>query len=177
MRLHQSTTRTRTRGLSLIDIMMTMAILAVVAAIVVPMSAGNDRVRVRAALNLMISDIEFAQSMTISFPKDPTIIVFTPADDSYFLARESDDSTPLSRLDNGEPYFVRMGEGRAFAAEDVDLTVDGVPGNQLAFSPHGGLASLSAMPVITFSIGSGAGATEAELHIDAMTGTITEIVP
>ena len=65
-------------GFTLIDLMVTIAVLAVAAAVIVPGVSNNDRLRLMAAANVMTSDLELAQVMTISFPNDPIVVRFDP---------------------------------------------------------------------------------------------------
>src|SRR5262245_48745623 len=90
----------RRRGFTLIDLMVTIAVLAVAAAVIIPGVSNNDRLRLMAAANVMTSDIELAQVMTISFPNDPIVVRFDPDNATYWLARPADPDTPISREDN-----------------------------------------------------------------------------
>jgi len=164
---------TRRHAFSLIDLLMTMTVLAIVTAIAIPALKDNHRLRIRGASAIIASDIEFAQSNSIAFPNDPVMIVFDPGTASYHLALASDPDTPLNRPDTGEPYVVALGSGRARVAESVTFTLAGVTDNRIAFSPHGGMESFTSTPRISLSHPNYNDA-RLRLTIDPMTGTITE---
>lgn len=162
------------RGFSLIDTMMAVVILAIVVAVALPALNNNDRLRIRAAAAILTSDIEFAQSMTIAYPNDPVVLVFTPSTQTYYLAHESDTSTPLTRPDTGEVYVVTLGDGRARVAAGVEFQLGGMPDNQMTFDPVGGLKSHTSSPRIRLLTSTDPGSPSVFVVIDSMTGTITE---
>lgn len=174
----QRTDRLRSRrargGISLIDMLMTIAVLAIVAAVAVPALNDSHRLRVRGAASILASDIEFAQSMSVAYPNDPIVIVFDTNDNSYHLARSSDPQTPLQRSDSGEPYVVTFGSGRARTAQNVTYTLDNVTDDEIAFSPHGGLESFNQRPRINLRHTQATDLPDLRMVIDPMTGTITE---
>lgn len=170
--VHSDRPRQR-RGLSLIDMMMAVAVLAIVAAIALP-ALNDDRLRIRGAAAILTSDIEFAQSMTIAFPNDPVVLVFTVASQRYHLARESDLSTPLTRPDTGEVYVVTMGEGRARVAGGVQFQLVNMPVSRMTFDPVGGLKYYTSSPGIRLRTSTDPGSPSILIEVDYMTGTITE---
>lgn len=158
------------RGFTLLEMLLTITILATLAAVAIPMVAGTDVVRVRAATDLLISDIELAQILNISYPNDPVVVRFDVEANEYWLAYASSPGTPLNREDTGEPYLVQMGIGRASAAEGVVLNVLSMTNNEIAFNPQGGLTDFSATPVIQLTLAGEAIA----ITIAPTTGTIFE---
>lgn len=161
------------RGITLIDMLMTIAILAVVAAVAVPALSGNDQLRIRAAGDILQSDIEFAQTMTIAHPADPVVLLVVPAQGQWYLAHESDTSTPLVRPDTGEPYVVTLGEGRARMATGVGIQTTNMPVNQMTFDPVGGLKYHTSSPELRLSMSGVASSPRLRLAVHHMTGTIT----
>jgi Tfp pilus assembly protein FimT len=172
-RSHPIRSSSRSRGVSLIDVLTTIAVLAVVAAVAVPAVSDNHRLRMRGAAAILASDIEFAQTMTIAFPNDPVVMVFQPDSGSYHLALASNPNDPLTRPDTGEKYVTEFGAGRASAAMNVTFTVGGMSSNHIAFSPHGGLESFADVPWIRLQHSS-SNTSALRVSIDPMTGTITE---
>ncbi len=157
------------RAFTLIDMMMTLTIIATAAVIVVPMMSDDGQLRVTAAANVLRSDIELAQVMTIAHPARPVIVRFAPRSNSYWLAYEDTPDTPLVR-ENGETYHVTFGVGRARTAKDVSMSLQSMPDNRLTFNAHGGLTNLNAQPEIHLQHNS----TALKLTISPSTGSIAE---
>ena len=63
-------------GFSLVEVMVVLTIMATVAVLVLPEGSGEDRLRVMGAADIIASDIELAQVMTISYPDEPVIVKF-----------------------------------------------------------------------------------------------------
>jgi len=162
--------RTATRGFTLLEMLLTVSILATLTALAVPLMADSDRVRVRAAVDVLISDLELAQIMNISFPADPVVVRFDPAGSRYWIADADTPNTPINREDTGEPYLVELGVGRAAMAEGVTLQIADMSGNQVVFNSQGGLNNFSAAPIMTLSIEG----ESISISIAATTGSIFE---
>ncbi len=162
--------RTTDRGFTLLEMLLTVSILATLAALAVPLMADTDRVRVRAAVDVLISDLELAQVMNISFPDDPVVVRFDPSGSRYWLADADTPGTPINREDTGEPYLVELGVGRGAMAEGVTLQIADMSGDQVAFNSQGGLTSFSAAPIMTLAIEG----ESISISIAATTGTIFE---
>ncbi len=149
--------------------MVTMTIMVVAAAMVLPRMVETGQVRLMAASRLLASDIEMAQVMTITRPNEPVVVRFDGTDPRYWLAYADDTETPLSPSE-GQIYEIEFGIGRGRAADGVSIGVSGMPGNMLAFNAQGGLDDPTAQPVITLTHGS----RWVRLDIAPTTGTITE---
>jgi prepilin-type N-terminal cleavage/methylation domain-containing protein len=154
---------------TLIELLVAITLIAVIAVLVTPRFRDDHRLRLIAASNVVISDIEYAQTMCISHPDDPVVVTFDPGAASYWLAYAYDPATPLTREDTGEPYLVEFGQGRAASVVDVALAVSGLTDDILAFDSLGALADLGASPVITVTRGN----EWLQLTISS-TGTIVE---
>ncbi len=159
-----------THGFTLIDLLVTITIIAVVAAIVVPALMDQDRSRLMAGAVLLASDLELAQVMTISNPRQPVVVRFKPAEAKYWLAYAATPCVPIPRNESGEPYLVIFGQGRASTAAGVSMSVDQIAGDTLTFLPQGGLADFTAQPTITLTIDE----RWVTLAIAPTTGTISE---
>ncbi len=160
----------RRDGFTLIELMVVLAIAAVLATMVLPMMRNDERINVIAMASLVRSDIEFAQSISISQPNNPAVVKFNADDASYFVAYASDPDTPITRADNGEVYEVRFGYGRAVAGDGVSISITGADDDAIAFDSHGGLVDFTQTPVITIT----AGQEWFTLTISPATGSITE---
>lgn len=161
------------RGFTLLELMVCVTILAVAAVVVTPMFRDGDRLQVVAAARILASDIELAQVMTISFPDQPVVVRFEPAESMYWLAYSFDPETPIYRAGTEEFYLVRMGVGRASAAAGVTMALEEIDDNTLAFNPQGGLMDFTAAPGIELSR---TGST-IRLAIAPTTGRISEVNP
>ena len=72
---HSSRRLRRPVGFTLLEMLITVTILAVVASLAAPMFSDDDRLRLMAAGGVLSSDIELAQVMTISYPDQPVVAV------------------------------------------------------------------------------------------------------
>ena len=146
--------RASRRAFTLLDIFVTMAVMLLVAALVLPGSAvGSDaQTRLLAAGTIIASDLEYAQVHNITYPDNPVVVRFDATENRYWLAFASDIDTPMPRPDNGDPYDVRLGVGRAAAAAGASLTLADIPSDTLQFNAHGGIDGLISSPVITLDI-------------------------
>ncbi len=159
-------------GFTLIEVLLVIAIFAMLAAIVIPMGHDEHRMRLRAGMAVLASDIELAQVMSVSAPKDPVVVRFDPDTSSYWLARLDDPDEPLMRGETNEPYRVVMGQGRAAGAIGVEMIVVGLQDNTLQFNAHGGLADLHASPRISLQVQDGSSRAGITAEIAGTTGRL-----
>ncbi len=162
---------TARRGFTLVELMMTITIIIVAGALVMPKLSDNKQLRLVAAASILTSDIELAQVMTISHPADAVVVRFDPANDQYWLAYADVPDTPIPRSDNGRPYLIVFGQDRARSAVGVSVSLTEVSNNTLAFDAQGGVADIPAQPVIRLSLGT----RFIDLQIASTTGTITQL--
>ena len=155
---------------TLVEMLVTIAILALLAASVAPMFNDERGLRVVAAARILSSDLELAQVLTISKPSEAVVVRFDSAKNTYWLAYAYDTETPLPRPDNGEPYLVELGVGRARSALGVSLAVDGMTDDKIEFESSGALVDFATAPMIELS----SGAHCITLSIAPMTGSILE---
>jgi prepilin-type N-terminal cleavage/methylation domain-containing protein len=158
------------RAFTLLELVVVMVIVATVASMVLPTMSDDRRLRLIAASSLISSDIELAQVMTISHPDEPIVVRFDPSASTYWLALEATPDTPISRDDNGQPYTVTFGSGRAGGAAGVTFTIDEMDDNTLGFNAQGGVADFMSEPKVLLD----ADGLQVQLAISAMTATITE---
>jgi Tfp pilus assembly protein FimT len=150
--------------------LITITIIATIAMIVAPSLTDDTRLRLMSASGVLISDIELAQVMTISHPDEPIVVRFDPTKDEYWLAYADTPATPMLRADNGEPYRLKLGEGRMLTAGTATLTVSDMTANTLEFNAQGGLEDFSATPQITISLDG----EWVRLDVAPTTGSVTE---
>ncbi len=169
--IDSSRSNTVRRGFTLMELMMTITIIIVAGALVMPKLSDDTQLRLVAAASILTSDIELAQVMTISHPADAVVVQFDPDNDQYWLAYADVPDTPIPRPDNGRPYLIVFGQDRARSAAGVSLSLTEVTDNTLAFDAQGGVADISARPVIRLSLGT----RFIDLQIASTTGTITQV--
>lgn len=128
-----SVTPTR-RGITLVELLATIAVITMVGVMVIPMLDDNAGARLAAAMTVLKDDLEQARHRTITDPARPVSLVLDEDGRGWTLA-EGSEQRPISRHD-GRPWSVRFGEG--IAASLVDLRVerdDG--GDRVAFDGEG----------------------------------------
>ncbi len=157
-------------GFTLIDLMVTLTIIAVMAAVLLPRMDDGGRLRLMAGSRLLASDIEMAQIMTISSPANPIVVKFGPSLDTYWLAAASDPDTPILRPGATQVYKVVFGVGRGRTAKDVTMALTDVTGGTLIFNEQGGILDPTLEPMIKLMHGS----RWITLTVSTMTGTISE---
>jgi len=157
-------------GFTLIDLMVTLTIIAVMAAVLIPRMDDGGRLNLMAGARLLASDIEMAQIMTISNPAAPIVVKFDPAFGTYWLAAAADPDNPILRPGATQLYKVVFGQGRGRTAKDVTLALTDVTDNTLAFNEQGGILDPTVEPQIKLMQGS----RWITLTVSTMTGTISE---
>lgn len=157
-------------GFTLIDLLVTMTIIAVMAAVLLPRMNTNGRLRLMAGSRILASDIEMAQIMTISNPAKPIVVKFDPAQSTYWLATSADPDTPIHRPGAAQPYKVVFGSGRGRTAKDVTFALTDLDENTLTFNEQGGILDPTTEPQIKLMQGS----RWITLSVSTMTGSISE---
>jgi Tfp pilus assembly protein FimT len=157
-------------GFTLIDLMVTLTVIVVVAAMVIPRFRDDTRLRLIAASHVLASDIELAQTLTIANPVDPTVVRFKPGTGEYWLAYADTPDDPIDRADVPGGYRVVFGQGEAASAAGVTIAVTDIGDDTLAFNAQGGIEDLTAEPIVSLHLGP----RWIKLAISPTTGTITE---
>jgi hypothetical protein len=148
----------------------TVALVAIVAASVLPALSDDTRLRLMAASAVIASDIELAQTMTISQPDDAVVVRFAANKNSYWIAPATDTETPITREVSGEPYEIELGKGRASSADGVTFVLHDMGTDMLEFNAQGGLRSFVNTPVVELRLGT----QKVSLSVNPTTGSITE---
>jgi len=157
------------RAFTLLELLIVIAIVAMTAALALPSLTNDSRLRVMAAADLMSSDIEFAQAMSVGDPANPMAVRLDPDSDTYWVALAAEPETPITRDDTGEPYIVTLGEGRAAPAAGVTFTLSNLSSQIIEFDAYGTVSGDGSNPVIQLSMG---GET-ITLTVSAATGSIS----
>lgn len=133
---------------TIVDAMMTVAVLAMLAVLVLPTMGDEQRSRVSAAARILTSDLEYARALSIASPRDPVVFRIDPADNKYWIARVADPDVPINRPDTNEPYEVTLGLGRARAAAGIRIAPVASSDESIEFDAFGGIAGIGASPTL-----------------------------
>lgn len=157
------------RGITFIDTMMAVALLAVLVLIALPAIGPDQPLRVISAATVLASDIEFAQSASLASPSDPVVVRFDQDGGRYWLALASSPETPIPRPGRpaGTPYLVQFGAGDALYLAGVSCATANIQDGLLAFDAFGRLDQLGDASV-TLSNESGS----ATVRVSASTGSV-----
>jgi Tfp pilus assembly protein FimT len=150
--------------------LVTVALVAIVSAAVLPALSDDTRLRLMAASAVIASDIELAQTMTISRPDDAVVVRFDADKSTYWIAPAGDTETPITREASGEPYEIQLGKGRASSADGVTFVLHDMGTNMLEFNAQGGLKSFINTPIVELQLGN----QKVSLSVNPTTGSITE---
>lgn len=113
--------RESTRGIcsrsafSLVELLIVILVIAICAAVVVPMAAGTDDLQVVSAARIVASDLQYAQNAAIS-SQQPVTVIFTPATETYSL---SNASGPLIHPMTKEAWTVNLADQSGFDKVDM----------------------------------------------------------
>jgi len=156
------------RAFTLVDMLVTVAIMAVVAAVVLPAMAPDSGARLRGGAMMLVSDIEYAQSVCLAEPSDPVIVRFGSDGATYWLARESEPTEPIAYPGTTEQYLVRFGAGRAALLADSWFGTDGLVNSAIVFDEFGRLQALNNAVIALTN-----GALTVTIRVDSGSGAIT----
>jgi len=131
----------RRRAFTLVEILITVSIMAIVVAVAIPGLSSNDGARLHGALNMVASDIEFAQSIALADPNDPGVFKASADGTGYWVATSSDPNTPVLSEYSNEPRSVTFGAGVAAGFEGVTVTVEQLD-REIQFDGFGRLAEM-----------------------------------
>ncbi|MCB9858091.1 MAG: prepilin-type N-terminal cleavage/methylation domain-containing protein [Phycisphaerales bacterium] len=106
------------RGFTLIEVMMVVVVAAILFIAAMPDSDAADTQRGQNFAMQLESDVAYAQSMSISNPVDPIVLRVDPVSNTYWLARQSDTSTPIVNERTGDAHLVTAGDD-AYAGVDI----------------------------------------------------------
>jgi prepilin-type N-terminal cleavage/methylation domain-containing protein len=159
-------------GFTMIELLIVVAILAIAAAIVVPMASSAGSMQLRAAGNMVAADLEYAKSMSISRGQKYAV-VFDKTNESYQVNDEG--GTMITHPITHGWYTVSFrNDGRLSQVDIVDVSFDSK--NTVSFdylgSPYGG-AGGSATPLNSGVITLRAGGITRTVNVAPVTGYIS----
>ncbi len=135
------------RGFTFIEIMITLVVLAISSTIVVSMYSGNNMTKLRAAAQMLASDLAYAQIASVTHEDKITgganhrIVVLDPDNNRYYIAINSEPDTPIDYpLNPSALYETVFGRGRADHLTNITISNFDFDGdNILEFGPYGEL--------------------------------------
>lgn len=167
---HNRTLRQVRQAFTLIELMVVIVILAVAAAIVVPMASSATTMQLRAAVNMVAADLEYAKSMAISRGQMYSVVFDTVAE-SYQIQDQSGNviQHPVKK---GFTYVINFrNDSRLGQVSIVSASFDA--GNQVKFdylgSPFNGTGSALNSGVVTLQVGT----ASRTVRVEPVTGFIT----
>ena len=155
-------------GFTLVELMISITVLGIIAALAVPLAGDSDVLRLDAASRLLTSDLEHTQILAVTHPQDEYCLVVHTDGLGWHIALTSDPETPVLEAITNDLLSVRVGEGRGAPAVGVSLTTN-ASNNMIAFDPNGGLTDFTLETEITLNIGN----SEEVLSIAGSTGSIS----
>lgn len=129
-------------GITFIDMMMTVAVISIVAVSMVPSLTPDAHLRLQSASVVLSADLEYAQSASVSFPDDPTVLRIREDGLGYWLARKSAPDTPIDLPNSaGEAYEIEFGAGRGEQFDGVFFQLGEDDATTVEFDAFGRLAT------------------------------------
>ena len=156
----------RVCGFTLVELLIVIMIMAIAAAVAMPMMGETDSTRLTCAARLLVADLDFAKMESITHADDPRVVVFDQGTHSYHIAASSAPSTPITNIIANQPYTVQFGTGRAAKLTGVTIQSYSLDGdNQLEFGSFGQLDQTT-----TATITLQAGSATITVQIDPISG-------
>ncbi len=157
-------------GFTLIELLIVIVILAISAAIVVPMASSAASMQLRSAANMVAADLEYAKSRAIGTGQ-PHYVTFDTVGEGYWITKGSTAGAATDAIDHpvkkGFPYAISFpNDGRLDRVEIVSTTFSADTVSTVSFDYLG-------TPTPGGSIVLEAGGAPRTVTIEAVTGFIS----
>jgi len=160
----------RGSGFTMIELIMVVIIIGIAAAMVVPMMSSAGSMQIRAAVNMVAADLEYAKSMAISRGQ-PYSVVFDKAAETYRIVDQAGSVIPHP-VKKGSNYVVDFrNDNRISRVEIVDASFDATPKVTFDYlgSPYNGASTPLNSGVVTL----GSQGITKTVRVEPVTGFIT----
>jgi prepilin-type N-terminal cleavage/methylation domain-containing protein len=157
-------------GFTVIELMLVVLIIGIAAAIVVPMASSAGSLQIRAAANMIASDLEYAKSMAISRAQYYSV-VFDVATETYWVVDQGGNKIPHP-VKKGFLYEINFSnDGRLDQVDIVSANFDGNP--RVVFDYLGSPCDSSKNPLNSGVITLRAGGITKTVNVEPVTGFIS----
>ncbi|MFW5652441.1 MAG: pilus assembly FimT family protein [Planctomycetota bacterium] len=137
-------------GFTFIEMMMTVMLMAIATAMVVPTLSTNDMTYVRAGTWLVVAELDFAQAAAITDPSDNIRVSFDEDAGRVWVAASTTPDEPLTAQYTNAPHDLTLGEDAGAQAVDVLLALSGIDETYVEYDAFGRITSTT-QPEITLS--------------------------
>ena len=155
------------RGFTLAELLIVLLILSISVLAVIPLAGTDELTDVRAAAELLASDIEETQARNLATPENPTCLVPNLEKDGWHLALADSPKKPIAGA-SGEPHARRFGAGTLATASSLRLVTPNLPEDGLRFDDQG--APLMGNAPLQFTIEGTKTGQSAQITLSSATG-------
>jgi len=151
--------------------MIVVLIMAVAAAVAVPMVSSAGSMQIRSAVNMVAADLEYAKSLSIGTGQRHCV-VFDAANEAYSITNAATGLTVLHPVKKGFDYVVSFAaDGRLSQVNITDVSFDGTSTVSFDYlgSPYNGAATALNSGVVTL----GAAGVTRTVTVEPVTGFIS----
>lgn len=153
----------------MIEIMIVVAVIAILSAAAVPMLGATEQTKLRSAASIILADLEFAQTESIANPATPRSVVFNTSNKTWSIVTGSLPGTTVTNPIDKQPYSTTFGTGRAASLSGVAISsVSLGTGSAVQFGALG-QTNLTSTGTVTLSCNS----RTITLSIDPTTGEVS----
>jgi type II secretion system protein H len=149
------------RGFTLIELIVVLLIMTIIAAVAVPMVSGTNAMQAQAAARMLMADLEYAQSLSVT-TGSPITVQFNRTNNSYKLINNQ--SQTVGHPISGKGYEVIYAQ--TSGATQVDVLSTTLAGDQVTFDTLGA-------PTPDGAISVSAGSQTYVVSIAPVTGRVT----
>jgi len=160
----------RPGGFTLIEVILVVVIIGIAAGVVVPMMSSASSMQIRAAVNLVAADIEYAKSMAISRGQRYSV-VFNKTTETYQVVDKDNNVIPHP-VKKGFNYVMDFrNDGRIDRVDILDANFDG--GNKVTFDSLGSPWNDSGTPLNSGVVTLRSGTITRTVSVEPVTGFIS----
>ncbi len=161
--------RTCPDAFTLIEIMIVVTIIAIIAALLVPMIGTTSDVQLRGAAGMLAADLDYARVESIAHGDNERLFVVNSTT-QYSITTVATTNTPITNPITNQPYTVTYGASIARQFSGVTIQSYSFGGtSQLQFGLYGELPTATTNATITLACTT----HTAQLTINSVTGEVS----